>query len=120
MIINLPFPPSTNTYWRHAIVNGSPRTLLSAKGRIYRKQVAHILAAEHRGTQAATGPLRVLMELHPPDNRRRDLDNYSKAVWDALEGTVYEDDSQIREAHFYWRPKCEGGRVIVMVEAIDD
>ena len=117
-MIHLPFPPSTNTYWRHIMVRGSPRTVLSAKGRIYRKQVHHVLAEDHRGLERLTGPLRVTMELHPPDKRRRDLDNYSKAVWDALEGIVYEDDSQIREAHFYWRDPCESGRVIIHLEEL--
>lgn len=120
MIIELPFPPSTNTYWRHAVIHGRPRTLLSAKGRIYRKQVAQILATDYRGVTAHTGPLRAMMELYPPDNRRRDLDNYTKAVWDNLEGVLFEDDSQIREAHFYWRSKTDRGRVVVMIGPLDE
>ena len=36
-MITLPFPPSMNTYWRHVMVGKHPRTLISEKGRIYRK-----------------------------------------------------------------------------------
>ena len=38
MMITLPFPPSMNTYWRHVMVGKHPRTLISEKGRIYRKK----------------------------------------------------------------------------------
>lgn len=43
-----------------------------------------------------TGRLSVEIDAHPPDRRRRDLDNLQKPLLDALEyAGVYEDDSQI-------------------------
>lgn len=33
--------------------------------------------------------------MYPPDKRRRDAGNYRKLVTDALNGTVYVDDSQL-------------------------
>ena len=42
------------------------------------------------------GPLALVTDVHPPDNRRRDLDNTQKALLDAMQhGGAYEDDSQI-------------------------
>lgn len=42
-----------------------------------------------------TGELEVLLGFVLPDKRRRDLDNCSKAVLDALNKTLWNDDSQI-------------------------
>lgn len=41
------------------------------------------------------GPLEVEIEFHLPDRRRRDLDNLSKAVLDAMNKIVFGDDQQI-------------------------
>ena len=42
------------------------------------------------------GPLAVRMEIHPPDQRRRDCDNVQKSLLDALQHAgVFWDDSQI-------------------------
>ena len=89
----LPFPPSGNRYYRHV----GYRTLLSREGRAYRRQVCGLLAG--RVGQPLSGPLDVELDLYPPDRRRRDWDNFQKAVWDALQHAgVYRDDSQIRRA----------------------
>lgn len=37
----------------------------------------------------------------PHDKRRRDLDNVAKCVLDAMNRTVYEDDSQVRKLIVY-------------------
>ncbi len=88
--LDLPYPPSVNHYYRRV----GNRTLISREGRVYRKRVC--LALKDRVSQAITGPLRVRIDVHPPDRRRRDLDNAMKALLDALQhGGAYEDDSQI-------------------------
>ncbi len=35
------------------------------------------------------------------DRRKRDLDNLTKAIVDAMKGYLYQDDSQIEELHTY-------------------
>ncbi len=86
----LPHPPSVNHYWRRV----GQRTLISREGRRFRREVCAILAGEK--TEPLTGRLEVVIEICPPDRRRRDLDNVQKALLDALEhGGAYEDDSQI-------------------------
>ncbi|MFN6411429.1 MAG: RusA family crossover junction endodeoxyribonuclease, partial [Planctomycetota bacterium] len=86
----LPYPPSVNHYWRRV----GARTLISRGGRLFRQQVVSILAA--RGVRPLDGDLEVVVELYPPDRRRRDIDNSLKSLLDALgHGSAYHDDSQI-------------------------
>jgi len=92
--LTLPFPPSVNRYWRHV----GPRVLVSREGRRYRESVRTLLAAARPepGTSTFRGRLDMVVTLHPPDRRRRDIDNSMKGLLDALEHAgVYADDSQI-------------------------
>jgi crossover junction endodeoxyribonuclease RusA len=62
------------------------------------------------------GPLEVEVEVHPPDNRRRDIDNVQKALLDALQhGGVYADDSQIVRLTIEKRPPWPGGKTVVSI-----
>src|SRR5262245_3875154 len=88
--VELPYPPSINHYWRRV----GPRTLISREGRRFRQRVMAILSAQR--VEALAGPLAVEVEIHPPDHRRRDIDNLQKALLDALQhGGAYQDDSQV-------------------------
>jgi hypothetical protein len=50
--------------------------------------------------------------LFPPDQRRRDIDNYNKALFDALTQTgVWEDDSQVKRMLVEWGPLTKKGKV---------
>lgn len=98
-VLSLPYPPSVNHLWRHVVIKGTVRTLLSKEGRKYR------LAARGGFTgEPFTGRLAVRVIVCPPDRRRRDLDNTCKACLDALSPErgkvsgfqgVWLDDSQI-------------------------
>lgn len=114
MILNitLPWPPSVNTYWR--TVNG--RMLISADGRAYRTAVMNQVLIQ-RKQMHFDGPLRLTIEAHRPDNRRRDLDNLFKATLDALaHAGVYEDDSQIKDLRIYWADTIGG---MLKVQIVD-
>jgi len=92
--LTLPFPPSVNRYWRHV----GPRVLISREGRRFRESVRALLAAVRPSPDTSTfrGRLDMIVTLHPPDKRRRDIDNSMKGLLDALaHAGVYEDDSQI-------------------------
>ena len=90
MELELPYPPSINHYYRHV----GPRVLISRDGRKYRERVVNILKAN--GVKPLDGPLRMTIEIYPPDKRRRDIDNTQKSLWDSLQhGGAYHDDSQI-------------------------
>lgn len=87
--LTLPWPPSTNRYWRH----WQGRTLLSREGRTYRE--AAVILSRGAGS-VGDAPCRVAILAHKPDARRRDLDNLLKASLDALAAAgVYTDDAQI-------------------------
>ncbi len=92
----LPFPPSVNTYWRAP--NKGPlagRHLISAKGRAYQSAACAAIVEQLRRLPKPTStPAAVENTLFPPDARRRDIDNYNKALFDALtHAGVWEDDS---------------------------
>lgn len=99
-MIVLPFPPSVNGYWR----NVKGRTLISKRGRSYRKAVADA-ALVKRFPKFGTARLSVCIMAYPKDRRKRDLDNLLKAVLDSLEyAGVYSDDEQIDDLRIV---RCE-------------
>ena len=111
----LPYPPSTNHYWRRV----GAKTLISREGRAFRRLVCAILAA--RGIQPREGLLDVVIHLYPPDRRRRDVDNAQKALLDALaHGGAYHDDSQIVHLETWKREPSVGGKTIVRISAYGD
>lgn len=113
MILNLPFPPSVNQYYRSP--NKGPlagRTLISEKGRAYRDAV-RILASAGK---PIAGRVAVVIEAFMPDNRRRDLDNLTKALLDSLtHAGVWLDDSQIDDLRIIRRGVLKGGLVRVCI-----
>lgn len=118
--ITLPYPPSLNTYWRS--VRG--RVLISAKGRSYRTLVAQAIMLARKSGDAAAWPildrLAVRIDASPPDRRKRDLDNVTKALLDALtHAGVWLDDSQIDDLRIVRQPHTSGGQVLVTVTPID-
>ena len=51
--------------------------------------------AEGLSVEPLSGDLTVEIVVVVPDKRRRDLQNFSDTICDALNGVLYEDDSQI-------------------------
>jgi Holliday junction resolvase RusA-like endonuclease len=114
--LTLPWPPTVNTYWRH--VGG--RVLVSSAGRAYREEVAWRVKAAHANLDL-TGEISALIDLFPPDRRRRDIDNILKALLDSLQyGGVYRDDSQIVSLNIKRRYPEPCGRVKVIIDEIKE
>lgn len=73
--ITLPWPPSNNRYYRH----NRGRTHVSAEGQAYRDNVARIIKNAMLDIGLAI-PVKIRIECHMPDRRRRDLDNLQKPL----------------------------------------
>lgn len=87
--LSLPWPPSVNHYW---FQNGN-RRFIGKKGVDFRKAVAEAVAEQGK---KLSGRLMVAISLFPPDKRRRDIDNPTKAVLDAMQHAgLFDDDEQI-------------------------
>ena len=115
MRIELPWPPTVNTYWRrhgHTIY-------LSNKGRAYRENVVAILAGMEYETFA--DDVSVTVHAYPPDKRKRDIDNIAKGILDSLaHAKVYVDDSQVTHLEMWKHEKVKGGTVLVTIEEIQE
>ena len=84
-----PWPVSVNALYRAR----GRRVYVSARGKAFKKACGIIFA----GTKMVYETERVWLdiEVHPPDNRRRDISNLIKIVEDAL--PWFRDDSQVDE-----------------------
>ena len=111
--LTLPWPPTVNTYWR----NYQGRTIISAKGREYRKAVADQVLVQ-RAAKHIDDAVRVEIKAYRPDRRRRDLDNLLKALLDSMTyAGVMEDDALIEDLRVYWADEV-GGMVKITIEGI--
>jgi len=90
--LDVGFPPTVNSYYVHT----KRGVFISKKGREFRLRVMH--AANEQMVYGMKNDLRLSVDviLYPPDKRQRDLDNYMKALLDAVtHAKIWEDDSQI-------------------------
>ncbi|MBB3324891.1 RusA family crossover junction endodeoxyribonuclease [Atlantibacter sp. RC6] len=122
MKLTLPFPPSVNTYWRAPNKGAlAGRHLVSAAGRKYQSEAcAAIVEQLRRLPKPSTTAAAVEIILFPPDQRRRDLDNYNKALFDALtHAGVWKDDSQVKRMLVEWGPVVPKGKVEIAITPYD-
>ena len=113
----LPFPPTVNSYW--APVRNTPARRVSAKGRKFRAQVIQEVSEQFPilGKTRIDYQVQLTVVLYPPDNRTRDLDNYMKALLDALtHAGVWEDDSQADQLLIYRGAITKGGLAYVQID----
>lgn len=121
--IETAWPPSANHTWRKT---RGGRIYLAKEARLFRADVmSRVAAARCNGDlpkRSLAGKLRVDMALTPPDNRRRDIDNVHKALFDALtRAGVWEDDRLVRkESTEFNKPDGRGGRVALTITELGD
>lgn len=118
MKLVLPFPPSVNTYWRAP--NSGPlkgRHLISQKGREFQSAAcAAIIEQLRKLPKPSSEYAAVEITLYPPDQRRQDIDNYNKALFDVLtHAGVWEDDSQVKRMLVEWGPVVPKGKVEITI-----
>lgn len=114
--LELPFPPSMNTYWR----NFRGRMVLSKAGRQFKIAVQDYII-EKNIPKFGDKKLKITMILRPRDKRKVDIDNRIKAVLDSLEDAgVFDDDFQVDHLEMIRGEAIKGGLVRVLIEEIQD
>ncbi len=109
LVLSLPYPPSVNTIWR---TTRGGLTYMSKRGKDYRKEIVALCA----DVNPVEGPLRMVVDIYPPDRRKRDIDNICKALLDSLEKAgVYKDDNQICDLRLRRCEVIKGGAVFVSI-----
>lgn len=117
--LSIPYPPSVNHYWRHIMIQGRQRSVLSKAAKEYRTNVGVAVLTQGRGA-TIDGPIAMEITARPPDRRRRDLDNLLKGVLDALaHAGVYADDSQIQDLRIRWGERVKLGRLEVLIQEVE-
>jgi crossover junction endodeoxyribonuclease RusA len=116
----LPFPPSSNTYYRSVRMGQSCRVLLSKRGREYKEEVKKIMFYQRKKFGLpAEGRLSVSVRLHAPNRRKYDIDNRIKALSDALQfAEVFADDEAIDRLLVTRNGIIKGGLAVVTIEEI--
>ena len=108
----LAWPPSVNSYYSHT----KRGVFLSGKGRQYRKLVENAVNEQLAGLETVEDGVLAEVILHPPDKRKRDIDNHMKGLLDALTNAqVWEDDSQVHQLMIYRGAVQSGGVCIVRI-----
>lgn len=111
----LPMPPSVNGYW---LVKPKGK-YLSAKARKFRSEVIAYVASLGR-IRTHTGRIKAYITIHGRDKRKFDIDNYQKAVWDALtHAKVIADDELIDELIIKRGEIIKGGKVAIELYEIE-
>lgn len=65
-------------------------------------------------------PLKIRIECHMPDRRRRDLDNLQKAAFDALtKAGFWLDDSQVIDYRVVKMPVVKGGKLELTITELE-
>jgi crossover junction endodeoxyribonuclease RusA len=108
MTYTLPEPPSSNRYWR--VFRGIP--VMSAEARAYKNKVALMLRGKMK---IAKGDISVTLAWYR-GRKSGDLDNRAKVALDALQGSLYLNDSQIVALHLYRYDDKANPRIEVSVQ----
>ncbi|WP_250532409.1 RusA family crossover junction endodeoxyribonuclease [Caballeronia sp. ATUFL_F1_KS39] len=120
LTLTLPYPPSSNRYWKSFVISGHVQVVVSAEAKAFRREV-HWLLKLARIREPIYGRIALTVKLYPKlplDARTRmrkhgdeweddvrciDLDNSLKILLDSMKGRVFIDDS------FVWRLHAERG-----------
>ena len=116
----LPFPPSNNNYYTHT----RRGIFISKKGRDFRQATAEAVNEQLCGSAPdlplITSPMLIETVYFPPDRRKRDIANYSKALHDALTlAGLWEDDSLIDQNFEYRGQLCPDRSGSVFMRIVD-
>jgi crossover junction endodeoxyribonuclease RusA len=114
--LQLPLPPSVNTYWR----NFRGRTVLSKGGRDYKIAVQEYVSVNNL-PKFGQERLGASITIFPRDKRAIDLDNRLKALFDSLEDAgLFDDDSQFDRIYICRGMIKKGGGCTITISTIKE
>ena len=118
IILNLPLPPSINSYWGFS----GHRRFINKAGMAFKEAVADYVA-EYRVPKLGKARLEIHVTLYPKDKRIQDIDNRLKSLFDSLSNNgagVFDDDSQIDVLLVQRGEVKKGGGCLVYIEILED
>lgn len=115
--IILPWPPSVNSIWS---TTRKGNWFTTKVAREFKEIVAlSVYKQKAKNSFTVDDLIQITVIAHPPDNRKRDLDNIFKVLADALQDAgVYENDFQIKRIFMEMREKQSMGKVIVNLKSM--
>ena len=118
LVLNLPLPPSINSYWGFS----GHRRFINKAGVAFKEAVADYVA-EYRVPKLGNARLEIHVTLYPKDKRIQDIDNRLKSLFDSLSNNgagVFDDDSQIDVLLVQRGVIKKGGGCLVMIDILED
>ncbi|MCR1838439.1 RusA family crossover junction endodeoxyribonuclease [Pasteurella caecimuris] len=113
LTLELPYPPTVNHYWKHTR-NGIH--YVTKQGKAYQSAVVFLA----KNTKKFTGKVALNVEIYPPDNRKRDIDNIFKALFDSLTyAGVISDDSLINKLTAEKFSPVKDGKVVIKIKELE-
>lgn len=135
--LRLPYPVSSNRYWRSFVPKGSPRAIVtrSPEANAFINHVAWL--AKAAGCKPTDKPIELHITLIGPEfitynlpgkagTRRKagppmDLSNCLKVAEDALQGIAYTNDRQVKAISMrYAEPEGDGALIVRISEFIPE
>ena len=124
--LHIPWVPFSVNHLYHIVVKrkkgakypfGDPRNyygtkVLKQEARQYKAEIKH----GFRKIVMFDCPVSFVVVVHPPDKRKRDLDNLSKLLQDSLTGVVWTDDSLVQEMYFIRKEVIKGGGLKCLIQ----
>lgn len=126
--LELPWPPSVNSYKKVG------RLITTKNGKLYQTRIntqetkefyyyvwlkIRSLKATKRIEMPLGSTISMRVDAHPPDDKKRDIDNILKALFDSLvKGGLLQDDSQISRLFIERCSIIDKGQVIVRIEEL--
>ena len=118
LVLNLPLPPSINSYWGFS----GHRRFINKAGVAFKEAVADYVA-EYKVPKLGNARIEIHVTLYPKDKRIQDIDNRLKSLFDSLSNNgagVFDDDSQIDVLLVQRGEIKKGGGCLVLIEVMDD
>lgn len=89
-------PKSTQAIYGINCRGNFPTRYMTAKGKFIKEDYQWQVKRQWKGDPVSYS-LDIEVKLYFGDNRKRDIDNFGKILWDSMTGIVYDDDSQIKK-----------------------